>query len=96
MEKKDGKVLYFHTETTCVTGSLHLKLYRFLVATIFRDALRFFIMLLLVFLRSLRNFYGLIQQAYASLGMLAPVSANSNLIAHMTVCGHLVLCFFFR
>lgn len=52
MEKKAGKVLYFHTETTCVTGSLHLKLYRFFVATIFRDALRFFIMLLLVFLRS--------------------------------------------
>ena len=52
MEKKAGKVLYLHTETTCVTGSLHLKLYRFLVATIFRDALRFFIMLLLVFLRS--------------------------------------------
>ena len=52
MEKKASKVLYFHAETTCVTGSLHLKLYRLLVATIFRDALRFFIMLLVVFLRS--------------------------------------------
>lgn len=86
-KKKAGKVLYFHTETTCVTGSLHLKLYRFLVATIF------YYVAASIF--ALANFYGLIQRAYASLGMLAPVSANSNHIAHMPICGHLVLCFFF-